>query len=62
MNSIATLGMFNDIRGGGVTRGGGGAIMKQEAYKPSIRVNSIKIDNKSEQKTKGFISIKYVEN
>lgn len=61
MNSIATLGMFNDIRGGGTGQGGIGAIFKQEDYKPKIRVHSLKVNNQREQKTKDFIKIKYVE-
>lgn len=60
MNSIATLGMFTDIRGGG-SRGAtyGAIIKKEEAIKPKIRVHSLEIKNKA--KEKDFITIKFVE-
>lgn len=58
MNSIATLGMFTDIRGG-IIVSGGGAIIKKEEIKPKIKVHSLKIKN--QVRDKDFISIKLAE-
>jgi len=60
MNSIATLGMFTDIRGGAIISGGG-AIIKKEIIKPKIIVHSLEIKNQIRDKDKDFITIKLVE-
>jgi hypothetical protein len=57
--SIATLGMFTPSVGFG--RGGGGSTLVRETPKPHVKVNSLKIDDKTIKKDKNFITIKYVE-